>query len=367
MLAVSGSPNTVAGEGAGIRPGHGRSGGSCGSPASPNGTSSTCSARPATASENWPGHLGVTEHRLHPDSRAGDAVTRHGVTPQCQLPPGGPHQLIGDQPQQRDPGRAVPPAVELPAHALGHRQRGQQPVVPPQPAELASVLAAHLHLNPDAGKTRGRQPVVHLIGECLGREDHRLGLPGRRVELLPHGQVGGRRPRDQRSRLESARQPAGQPALRPEAAGRLGRRQRGQLSQRLDAQSGQQLAQLGHAQDSHRQPGQELTCLPRRHQQPGRPRAGRKPGGKQPVRDPDLAGEAAFADGLGDLPGQLCLAAEVPGRTTRRDCADAWPQHLHLRAEVPDDGNHGLELTCRFAGAALTAEAAAGASGVLGR
>src|SRR5262249_20181589 len=56
ICAGSGSWQTVAGPGAGIRPGQGRSGGSAGSWASPNGTSVTCSAglRPPASTGRGP-------------------------------------------------------------------------------------------------------------------------------------------------------------------------------------------------------------------------------------------------------------------------------------------------------------------------
>src|SRR5262249_56212338 len=91
------------------------------------------------------GRRAGAEHGLHPQRGAGAPVADDGVAPQAELAATGADDLIGHQPEQRDPAGpnpalvrarvlARPPAGQLPADALGHREGGEQPVVPPQPA-----------------------------------------------------------------------------------------------------------------------------------------------------------------------------------------------------------------------------------------
>src|ERR1035441_9655209 len=73
------------------------------------------------------------------------------LLPSPLLPPPSP-------PFSPPPPPPVPPAapaVQLPAHPLGHGQCRQQPFVPPQPCALPPVGAGHGDLHPHA-----RQPAV---------------------------------------------------------------------------------------------------------------------------------------------------------------------------------------------------------------
>src|SRR5262249_34421701 len=133
----------------------------------------------------------------------------------------------GTRPEQRDPAGptpalvrarvlARPPAGQLPADALGHREGGEQPVVPPQPGMFLPVRADHPHLDAHARKAAGGQAVVHPLGERLGGEHHGLGQLGRRIEGNADRQVGrgraagGRGPRPRASRCAA---PPGTPNL----------------------------------------------------------------------------------------------------------------------------------------------------------
>lgn len=90
----------------------------------------------------------MPEHGLQPDGGTFHPVADQLVTPQAELAPLVGHQLVGDQAQHGDaaralirralirraavlPGPARMPAVQLPAHPLRDRQRGQQPVMTP--------------------------------------------------------------------------------------------------------------------------------------------------------------------------------------------------------------------------------------------
>src|ERR1017187_5641287 len=91
------------------------------------------------------------------------------------------------------PPAAVPPAapaVQLPAHPLGHGQCREQPFVPPQPCALRPAGGGHGDLHPAPGQPAVTQPRVHLLGERLGGEDHWLRLRCGRIELGGQAQCG---------------------------------------------------------------------------------------------------------------------------------------------------------------------------------
>jgi hypothetical protein len=150
-------------------------------------------SRAAAAGQRRLHYRSVPEHRLDANGDTRDPVTDYRVAPQAELAALVAHKLIGDQPQLADPtgldsvvGLGIldgPPAVELPAHSLCHRELGQQAVVPPQPGDLTAVGADHLYLKADAGQSARGEPGVHLGREGLGGEHGLLGLLGRRVEL----------------------------------------------------------------------------------------------------------------------------------------------------------------------------------------
>src|ERR1700733_5853982 len=221
--------------------------------------------------------------------------------------------------------------------------------MPPEAADLPPAPAMHLHLDPTAGQPAGSEPGVQVLGKRLGREHNRLGLLGRRVELISHGQVGGGRAGSQGPRIQSAGQSVRELAGCPEPVRRLGGGQRRELSQGGDAQPGQQVAELGAAQRADGLGGEE------RHRPAGRHDAGIRSGpavwsqrggqfgGEQPVRDTDLAGEASRAHRRRDLPDELGFPAEAPGGPADADRAGPRPEHLYLRAEFLDYGDHRLE------------------------
>jgi hypothetical protein len=309
--------------------------------------------RAAPAREHRAGHRAVPEHGLDPDGGARYPVADHRVAPQAELAALVAHQLVGNQPQQRDPadpdprvtGDRRPPAGQLPPHPLGHRQRGQQAVVPPQPGDLLPVLANHLDLDPHAGQSPVGQAGVHPLGERLGGEHRRLGLLGRRVERHGNGQVDRGRARGQRTGIQAARQPVRGRSVASEPVRRLGGRQRRELPQRPDAQPGQQVGQLRVVQDADRVRSQERRRLARGHDRgpgfPGGP--GGEPRGEQAISHADLAGEPAAGRRLDDLPGQGVFPAEVPGRAAGADGAGPRTEHLHPRAESFHHGHHLLE------------------------
>ena len=136
------------------------------------------------------------------------------------------------------------PAVELPADPFGDRGRGQQAVVPPPPAALLPVRPGGRDLHADAGQPAGGQAVVQPFGERLGREHHRLGPRLRRVELLGHGQVRGRRAGGQRPGVQAAGQPVRGLSRVAEPAGHVAGGQRGEIPERAQAQPGQQAGQV---------------------------------------------------------------------------------------------------------------------------
>jgi hypothetical protein len=199
------------------------------------------------AAEDGTQHGLVPEHGLHPHGGAGHPVADQRLSPQGELLPGGADEEVRQQPQRHDAALGVLfarggrlPSGELPADPFGDRGRGQQPVVPPPPAALPPVRPGGLDLHPDAGQPAGGQAVVQPPGQCLGREHDRFGPWFRRVELLDHGQVGGRRPGRERPEVQAAGQPVGALPRVAEPAGHVADGQRGEIPERAQAQPDQQ-------------------------------------------------------------------------------------------------------------------------------
>ncbi len=114
------------------------------------------------------------------------------LAPQPELQPAVPDHLVRHQPQQHDPGGRplrLPgggpgqPAVELPAHPVGDRGRGQQPLVPPDPVQLLAVLGLRLDRQPGAGQPAPDSPSCSLLGQRPGGEGGGVDPVDRRVEL----------------------------------------------------------------------------------------------------------------------------------------------------------------------------------------
>jgi hypothetical protein len=314
----------------------------------------------------------MPEHGLHAHGGSRHPVADHRLPPERELLPGGADHLFRYQVQHRDApvggtggtggtggaggaaGRGRdPPAVELPADPVGQGGRGQQPVVPPEPAALPAVGRDGPDLDPDAGQPAGREAFVHPLGERLGREHHRLGQRFRRVELLGHGQVLGRRTYGQRPGAQAAGQPVHGLPRGAEPAGHVAGRQRGQIPQRAQAKPVQQADQvlaggvLG-GQDAHRLPGQELRRPPGRDDQHraaagGVGRAGRQLRGEQPVGDAGPGLHAEIGDRGDDPGGQRRLAAEVAGRPAGPERAHPRLHRLDRRAERGHGGHYLIE------------------------
>jgi hypothetical protein len=199
------------------------------------------------AADDGTQHGLVPEHGLHPHRGPGHPVADQRLPPQGELLPGGPDDLVRQQLQRDDTALGVLfarggrlGAVELPADPFGYRGRGQQPVVPPPPAALPPVRPGGADLHPDAGQPAGGQPVVQPPGQRLGREHHRLGPRFRRVELLDHGQVRGRRAGRERPGVQAAGQPVRALPRVAEPAGHVADGQGGEIPERAQAQPDQQ-------------------------------------------------------------------------------------------------------------------------------
>ena len=112
-------------------------------------------------------------------------------------------------------------------------------------------------------------------GQRLGREHHRLGPRFRRIELLGHGQVRGRRAGRERPEVQAAGQPVRALPRVAEPAGHVADGQGGEIPERAQAQPDQQCYQvLGGqirpgrvpaGQDAHRLGGQEPRRPARRY------------------------------------------------------------------------------------------------------
>ena len=108
IRAGSGSRHTVAGTGAGIRPGQGRSGGQLGILGVAERHQRRLLGRAAPAGQHRARHRAVAEHGLHPEGGAGDPVADHRVAPQAELAAPVADKLIGNQPQHDDPAGLDP-------------------------------------------------------------------------------------------------------------------------------------------------------------------------------------------------------------------------------------------------------------------
>ena len=190
----------------------------------------------------------MPEHGLHAHGSARHPVADHGLAPERELVTGGADYLIGHQAQHGDAAGGVlfpvsrgrGSAIELPADPVGDAGRGQQPVVPPQPAALAAVRPAGPDLHPDAGQPAGGQAGVQPLRERLGGEHHGFGPRFRRIELAGHGQVGGRRPGRERAGVQTAGKPVRGLACVAESAGHIAGRQRGQVTEGAEAELAEQ-------------------------------------------------------------------------------------------------------------------------------
>ena len=274
------------------RPGQGRSAGRRGSVFSPNGTGVTWSCtflpppRTGRSTASCPSMActrmaaratrsltSVSPHRASccPVAR----TTWSGTSRSATMPPGWycSPSSGGAAARHRPRGRRA--AVELPADPVGDRGRGQQPVVPPPPAALPPVRPGGADLHPDAGQPAGGQAVVQQPGQRLGREHHRLGARFRRVELLDHGQVRGRRAGRERPGVQAAGQPVRALPRVAEPAGHVADGQRGEIPERAQAQPVQQCYQVlgtpGPGRPGRSPAGRPGTSPPRPAARPGRP------------------------------------------------------------------------------------------------
>ena len=322
-LAGSGSWHTVAGTGTGIRPGQGRSGGRSGSRVSPNGTSVACSSAPRPPESTgrvtapWPsmadpagrhgrpGTMIASPHR--PSWRPWARTRRSGVSLSRTIP-------LGWTPSSPacPPGAAWArlwlPACELPADALGHRQGGQQPVVPPQPRVFPCLFgrgASHLH--PHAGQPVGGSPSCIRSARALAANTtgSASGAGGSNSALTDRSAAGGRAAR---AGVQAAGQPVRDAARHPEPVHRLAGGQPGEVPQRRDAQPGQQFR---HALAV--QPGQQFRHLPAVQH------ADRVRGKELPrLARGDHRDRARRRRAGGELRGEQPIGNAWPGRRSRR-------------------------------------------------
>ena len=145
-------------------------------------------------------HRVVTEQSLHARERAVGPVVRGLVAaPEPELPAVGGHDLVGNEPQQRETARrrveilvvlrvAEQPTVELPAHPLGQRGGSEHAVVTPAPREPFTVLGLGLDHHARARQAALGEAEQQPLGERLRRE--RDGVD----PLRPAGRARSARP-----------------------------------------------------------------------------------------------------------------------------------------------------------------------------
>jgi hypothetical protein len=251
----------------------------------------------------------------------------------------------------------------LPADSFGYGGGGEQAVVAPPAAALLTVGPGGRDLDADAGQGAGGEAIVQLLSEFFGREHDRLGSWFGRVELLGHGQVGGRLPGSQRPGAEPAGQPVRVLPRLTEPAGHVAGGQRGEIPERAQAQPVQQAGQVLISQDAYWLIRQEPRRAARRNHGDlfwlfwlfwmfwlfwgaALVGAGGEQCGEQPVGDAYLDAGACLGAGVrqrGDDPGgQCCLAAEVAGRAADAERAHPRLHYLHVRAEPGHDRDHPL-------------------------
>ena len=142
----------------------------------------------------------------------------------------------------------------------------------PEPHEVLAVLGLGLDRDARARQPTAVEPLVQLVGKRLGHERGVIDPLGRRIELGGDDEVEGHRPLVEQPPLASAREPMGQRAERTEAGGDIGRRQRGELTERAHAEPGEQIDELVEARARARRGGTPVSGWER-----GTPRSLRKP------------------------------------------------------------------------------------------
>ena len=204
-----GSGWTIAGDGAGSRPGQGGSSTSTGPAAfigtgepgrsgvtgSPHGTRLACSRRVPSAGERRRLRPVLAEEALDAGDRPADAV-RHiaPARPEPGLRTSRRPDVSRDEPDERDPAGQLStfadPPFELPAHAFGDRCRGECSRVAPRARPFLAVLGLHRDLELRARQAERHQPLRELVRRCLPGEHRDVDAMRGRVELARHGEVG---------------------------------------------------------------------------------------------------------------------------------------------------------------------------------
>ena len=96
------------------------------------------------------------------------------ATPEPELATARRDDLIGDEAQEREPtgepACSGEPTVELPAHALGERGRGERALVAPAACERLAVLGLAVDDDAGAREPARREPIEEPVGERLAHE-----------------------------------------------------------------------------------------------------------------------------------------------------------------------------------------------------
>ena len=124
------------------------------------------------------------------------------------------------------------------------------------PFSLNACNSKHVHARPCAGK------IEHeLLGDAAGAESHRVDAIDGRFQVQRRGEFDRRATPGHRPVVAPTRLPVGPRAVRAEPGEHVARRQCGELAERADAQSLQQVDQragAGRVEGVDRQPGEEL-------------------------------------------------------------------------------------------------------------
>jgi hypothetical protein len=207
--------------------------------------------------------------------------------------------------------------------------------------QFLTIRGDRLDAQPGAGQPVRGQAVVQPFGEHPPGERGHVHPVQRLVVRVRDVQIGRRPAYRQWPMIEPGGEPVRQRSVEPEPAEHVGGGQRGEVTQRLDAQPAQQVGQFGPFQRLDRHRRQEQRSATRRDDLPG-PRG--QPGREHPVGHPHLAlHRTGLGHVLDDPLGRGLLAAEVPGRPPRGQRTRARPDHLHPHRDLFDRGHHRLE------------------------
>ncbi len=135
----------------------------------------------------------------------------------------------------------------------------------PTARQLFTVFGARLDADADAGKPSRRQPFMQLLRQRLGDEGGGVDAVDRWVERHLDVEIGRRDASRRWSYLDTAGEIVHVGAVRPESGKHIGPRQAGEITERMDAESDQQISEFRPVENPDRQRREKGRRLIGRH------------------------------------------------------------------------------------------------------